>query len=135
AGLGHRTTAIALHLPSDSVACALCPPANSDNVARLETLATDLPADFPFTDIVNAQLAQVAELAELSHMAFKGRVDLFARAKAQLQRLVAVALLGLDLDDGAGKRLDHGYRHGAAVRLEHLRHTDLAPQNAFDGHG
>ncbi|TMB70943.1 MAG: hypothetical protein E6J43_00540 [Chloroflexi bacterium] len=68
-------------------------------------------------------------------MALERRVDPFACAKADLHRLVAVALLGLDLDDGAGKRLDDGDGHGAAVRLEHLRHTDFAAEDAFDGHG
>ena len=52
-------------------------------------------------------------------------------AEAQLNSLVAIALDGLLLHDGAGTSLDDGDGNDLAVRVEQLGHTDFLADNAF----
>ena len=52
----------------------------------------------------------------------------------ELDRVVAVVLLGLALDDQARPGLHHRHGHHRAVGGEELGHPDLAPQNPCD-HG
>src|SRR3972149_2448978 len=60
--------------------------------ARLEDLAAHLLPDLPLTDVVHAELSQVLELAKSFQVALLGRVDPLARAEAQLDGGIAVAL-------------------------------------------
>src|SRR5690606_2252670 len=80
---------------------------------------------------VDADFAQVAEVAEVFHVAAHRLGQRLPLAEAKLDRVVAVALLRLDLHNHAGPGLDHGDAARLARGREHLRHPQLLAVNRF----
>src|SRR5947208_3402896 len=56
---------------------------------------------------------------------------LLLRAEAELERVVAVGVLGPDPEDRAGPRLDDGHGEVVAVVAEDLGHADLPPDESL----
>ena len=55
----------------------------------------------------------------------------FAAAKAELERGVAVFLVGFLLDDRAGSRLDNGHRNQRPLFYKNLTHAQFAADEAI----
>src|SRR6058998_1793170 len=86
----------------------------------LGLLEPDLPDDPHRGDV---RLLEKASLG-LGHV-------LLLDAKAELERVVAMGVLGPDPHDRAWPRLDDGHGHLVAVVAEDLGHTDLAADQSF----
>src|SRR3954468_10961440 len=109
-------------------------PGDLDPLAGLEGLDGD--------GLAGSQRARAAELdqaavrpgvAELAQPCL-GHAPLFDGPERDLDRLVAVRLDGLDANDRARPRLDHGHgRDGARLRVEDLRHAELCPHDPLHG--
>jgi hypothetical protein len=95
---------------------------------RLADGDADVPADLDEVPVrADAGFLQVTELG-------LRQLPLGYRLEGELDRVVAVGLRHLHLDDRAGAGLDHGHgRHHAGLRVEDLAHAQLASEDPF-GH-
>ncbi len=133
----HRTVRIRTALEPVTLDDALESPAlrlsrDIDPVVRLEHRRQHAVSGFNFciaadrefpdeSSRLNARLLEMTE-TRLRDAAFFGEIH-----QTQLDRIVAVLLDGLALDDDAGPRLNNSYRDHAALTVEDLRHPDLFP--------
>src|SRR2546422_4854499 len=95
---------------------------------------------FPYTTLFRSLGLLEADLADDPHrgdvrlleQAGRGlRHVLLLRAEAELERVVAVGVLGPDPEDRAGPRLDDGHGEVVAVVAEDLGHADLPPDESL----
>ena len=139
----HRASAVALTqtvlakaLDNALVALALGNACNVDLVASCEDISLQHVANVQCRNIFQTELAQglLGGNVCLLEVACSCLVDLLGGnlAEAQLNSLVAIALDGLLLHDGAGTSLDDGDGNDLAVRVEQLSHTDFLADNAFN---
>src|SRR4051794_41178876 len=99
-----------------------------DLLALLERLDGHAVAHLELAGLV-AELHEVAHgrsvgLLQVTELGL-GQALLGHRAEPELDRLVAVAIVGADADHGAGAGLEDGHALDAAVLAEDLRHAEL----------
>ena len=139
----HRAGAVALTqtvltvaLDNALVALALGNAHNVHLVALCEDISLQHVANVHCGNIFQTELAQglLGGNVCLLEVTCSCLVDLLGGnlAEAQLNSLVAIALDGLLLHDGAGTSLDDGDGNDLAVRVEQLGHTDFLADNAFN---
>ena len=139
----HRASAVALTqtvlakaLDNALVALALGNACNVNLVACCEDISLQHVANVHCGNIFQTELAQglLGGNVCLLEVTCSCLVDLLGGnlAEAQLNSLVAIALDGLLLHDGAGTSLDDGDGDDLAILVEQLGHTDFLADNAFN---
>ena len=129
-------TVLTVALDNALVALALGDACDVNLIASGEDVSLQDIAHVQAGDILQTELAQglLGGDIGLLEVASGCLVDLLGGnlAEAQLNSLIAVALDGLLLHDGAGTRLDDGHGNDLAVLVEQLSHTDFFADNAFN---
>src|SRR3990172_6430538 len=123
--VGLRPAVKVVALDAAGKALALRSADHVDQLALLEDLRAELLADLVLRRVVHPHLLEVSELPQALH----GVVQALSRPHAELDGVVAVLLLGLDLDDDAGRRVDDSHRPRLAFLREDLRHANLSPED------
>jgi hypothetical protein len=129
-GPGSSAEIPALHDASKTTALG-CPD-HINFFPGLEDIDTDRLANLEFTGVVGRNLAEVpAETAVLQVAAF-GLVPPFDVAESQLDRFVAVGLLGLHLGDNARTGLNNCHGNHPSVFTEDLSHPYFLSQESLE---
>ena len=124
---------VALHRPGEAL--ALADRGDVDTLAGVEEVGAEHLAHFEAREVVDAQLGEMLHrrcvgLLQVTELGL--REPLRQRGtEGELDRGVAVALRGLQLDDATRPGFDHRHRDDTVLVVPDLGHAELAPEDAL----